>query len=221
MSDDTLLDLRVREALRELPLPEGPETQEALRDVMERADRGARAQWLWTGAVAASLVLVVVLLAVLGLPSSPTGRHHPAPAGQRTGTGAGAYEGIYVHRVGGAVDRTWNGSWLVSLVPGWWGVPAGPRGDMKVSSPAGARHVGDGEEAVFEVSGHRMLISAFDQDVCRGRPPGSYTWSVADALLTLVPVRDACLQRRRVFAGVWDRIGGVSQGLPGPPRRVS
>lgn len=219
MNDDTLLDLRVREALRELPLPDGPETQEALRDVMEGAGRRARAQWMWTGAVAATLVLVVVVLAALGLPSSTPGRHQPAPAGHRTGTGAVAYEGIYVHRVRGVVDHTWNGSWLVSLFPGWWGAPAGPRGDMKVSSPAGARHVGDGEEAVFEVSGQRMLISAFDQDVCRGRPPGRYAWSVADSRLTLVPVRDTCPQRRQVFAGEWDRIGGVSQGLPGPPRR--
>jgi hypothetical protein len=184
---DPRFDARIRNALQLMPSPSAPETNHALRAVLDRSRRRRLPAW---ASIAAAAAITGILLLVALLAFGPDRDHSPQPS-QSPSSGP-AVEGTWQRTVRGAADDSWNGTWTVTLQR---------NGAMVLDSPTGARNVDDG--AAFAVSGSQLRLDAFVNGVCPDEAPGTYGWSRTGGRLILVTITEPCAIRRDLFAGTW------------------
>jgi hypothetical protein len=189
VTDDTLLDARVRAALTDLPVPDDRATREALVNVLERSGRSRHEPRRW---IAPTLVAATVVLAVLlGMWVSRPSPRHPVPAPSPASTLLGDWQ----HQVTGSGTNGWDGRWRMALTDD---------GVLRLSGPETVTASIEG--ASYAATAGRLRIDAFANSVCDQKAAGLYTWQVSGDALVLALVEDPCAGRVEVFAGTWRRV---------------
>ncbi len=191
------IDQRLRNGLHPVGSDPGPDTLAALRRVEQRAGRQARTARVATGALIAAVILLVIGVGV-GLQrqgSSDTDTLvATAPAEQRL-------IGTYVVDVGDSrVGREEGlvGRWIVSLEVD---------GVLELRPPPGYNGATTG--AAYRVQGDQLRTDALFEPGCQATNGyvGTYTWVLAEDVLTFTVADDDCAARRILFtAQAWDLV---------------
>jgi hypothetical protein len=142
---------------------------------------------LGTMIAAAAAVVAIVLL----------GHALEGPARQTPPTSAPSLVGTW-HRT---ITDVPPGLRQLGLTGRWtMGLGGGVGGVLSLAGPsAGPATDGVG----YAVTGPRLRVNAFGNDVCTNLAAGTYTWRVHADVLTLSVVSDPCAARRAVLGGRW------------------
>jgi len=190
------VDDRLRQGLERNALSFVPEGERRLADVRQQHRSRQLVRWSVVGTAAAATVVVAVGL--LGGGDQDTRPTPPAESPTATPPTASVLTGDYARRLRNAGDRT--GRWMLGF---------DADGILDVTPPSGYRGVVSG--SLFTATAD-LRTNLFEQDLCSGRGPGTYTWDRSGTALDLVVVDDTCAARVELLAGgSWEQVDARGQ----------
>ena len=122
----------------------------------------------------------------------------------QTTAGTGPVVQALTGRFQATVDDDADGA-LPFDIAGRWVIDLDADGSMNVTSPD--TYTGVVSAALFQATPAWFRTSLFEQDLCSGRPSGTYRWELGGSTLQFTEVDDPCDGRVAVLAAQeWSRI---------------
>jgi len=192
------LDRRVRDELDALASSIQPDVEANLQASLRRVSSRSRRRG---AAMVLAFAAVVVTVVVIGPGMFQAFRSNPIQPGGVASPAIERLSGRYTATV--ASD---DAEILRQAMNGEWTIEFGDDGILGVSAPADFTGTRTGYS--FEITGDQLRTDLFSADVCSGLIPGVYGWELADGVLTLTVLEDACAGRTALLTAEWRSTTG-------------